>query len=211
MKKMNIMKNFIKQIVIISITLVTTQMVFAGNEQRVAQAGAGELLINPWARSSGLGNANVANIIGVESIFGNIAGAARIHQSQIVFSNTQWLKGTDITLNAFGLSQKVGDAGVISLSLSVMDFGEITKTTVSEPDGNGSTFHPIYSVIGASYSKEFSNSIFGGVTAKIVNESSTDLKGTGIAFDAGIQYITGTDDQIKIGVTMKNWGPTIKM
>ncbi len=44
-----------------------------------------------------------------------------------------------------------------------------------------------------------------------MNESSTDLKGNGIAFDAGIQYITGAHDQMKIGVTMKNWGPTIKM
>lgn len=211
MKKKNIMKRYIKQIVIISLTLLIVSVVNAGNEQRVAQAGASELLINPWARSSGLANANIANITGVESIFGNIAGASRINQTQVVFANTQWLKGTGITLNAFGLSQKMGDAGVLSLSLSVMDFGEITKTTEQEPDGNGSTFHPVYSVIGASYSKEFSNSIFGGVTVKIINEASTDLKGTGIAFDAGIQYVTGSSEQIKLGVTMKNWGPTIKM
>jgi hypothetical protein len=212
MKKMKIMKNYIKQIVIISVVAaIIPGSLKAGNEQRVAQAGASELLINPWARSSGLGSANIANVFGVESIFGNVAGAAHVKNTEVLFAHTQWLKSTGISLYSFGLSQKAGDAGVLSLTLTMMDWGEILKTTVEEPDGNGSTFHPQYAIIGASYSKEFSNSIFGGITVKIVNESIADLKATGIAFDAGIQYITGTEEQIKLGVTLKNWGPTMKM
>ncbi len=183
----------------------------AGNEQRVAQAGASELLINPWAISSGLGEASIASIRGLESVFGNVAGTAHLNKTQIVFSNTTWLKGADINVMAFGLSQRIGDAGVLSLTVNQMDWGEIAKTTVELPDGDGSVFHPRYTNIGVSFAKEFSNSIFGGVTVKVINENISNLGATGVAFDAGIQYITGSREQIKFGITMKNVGPTLKM
>ena len=50
MKQIN---NSIKAIVFIAIMILPFQENFAGNEQRAGQAGASELLINPWARSSG--------------------------------------------------------------------------------------------------------------------------------------------------------------
>ena len=39
------------------------------SEERVGQAGAFELLINPWARSSGLSGANTASVRGIESVY----------------------------------------------------------------------------------------------------------------------------------------------
>lgn len=206
------MKKHIKQLVSLTlISLLWVSVVFAGNEQRIGQAGASELLINPWARSSALGDANIANITGFEGVFINVAGSAHLNKTQLVFANTNWLSGAGINVNAFGVSQKIGDAGVISLSVMAMDWGEIVKTTNELPDGDGSTFHPNYTNIGVSYAKEFSNSIYGGLTVKVINESIDNLKATGIAFDAGLQYITGSREQIKFGVTMKNVGPTMKM
>ena len=206
------MAKYIKQLVSLALILMLIiPASMAGNKQRVGQAGAYELLINPWARSSGLGEANVASSIGLESVFANVAGTAHLNKTELVFTNTSWLSGANINVNAFGLSQKVGDAGVLSLTAMQMDWGEISRTTVEIPDGDGSTFHPRYTNIGISYAKEFSNSIYGGVTAKIVNESMADLGALGIAFDAGIQYVTGSREQIKFGVSMKNVGPTLKM
>ena len=43
---------------ILSMGLLISNGVWAGNEDRAGQAGAGEILINPWARSSAWGNAN---------------------------------------------------------------------------------------------------------------------------------------------------------
>jgi hypothetical protein len=48
----------------------------AGNEQRAGQAGASELLINPWARTSGWGGVNVAGVRGLEGMYSNVAGLA---------------------------------------------------------------------------------------------------------------------------------------
>ncbi len=206
------MEKYIKQIVgLVIVNLLFISNIYAGNEQRISQAGAAELLINPWARSTGLGEANVANVTGLEGIFGNVAGTAHLNSTQFVFTHTQWMKGSETNVSSFGLSKKVGDAGVLSLSVSMLDWGEISKTTVSSPDGDGSTFHPKYTNIGISFAKEFSNSIYGGVTVKVINENISNMNATGVAFDAGIQYITGSREQIKFGVTMKNVGPTLKM
>jgi hypothetical protein len=206
------MRKYIKNLTSLAlITLSISIVTFGGNEQRIGQAGAAQLLINPWAQSSGLGDASVANISGFEGVFGNIAGTARLNKTELLFVNTNWLKGTDIKLNSFGISQKIGDVGVISLSVMTMDWGEIIKTTVSKPDGDGSTYRPNLTNIGVSYAKEFSNSIYGGITVKVISEQLSNLSATGVAFDAGIQYITGSREQIKFGVTMKNVGPTMKV
>ena len=59
---------------------------------RVGSAGASELLINPWARSSGWGAANVAGIEGLESQYSNVAGLASTNGTELIFTQTSWLQ-----------------------------------------------------------------------------------------------------------------------
>ena len=199
-----------KLIILLLLILVLSNSTYAGNEQRSGQAGATELLINPWARSSGFGGANTASIKGLEAIFLNVAGTAFTHRTDLIFSRTTWLVGTEIYINTFGFSQKVGEAGVMSVAVMTMDFGNIEITTVDLPEGGLGTFHPQYTNIALAYAKEFSNSIYGGLVAKVIYEGISDLSASGIAFDAGIQYVTGEMRQLRFGISMKNVGPTIK-
>lgn len=182
---------------------------YSGNEQRAGQAGAGELLINPWARTSGFGGANVASVRGLEAIYLNVAGTAFTRSTELIFARTNWLVGADIYINSFGFSQKVGESGVLSMAIMSLDIGEIEITTVELPDGGLGTFHPQYTNISLSYAKEFSNSIYGGMTIKIISGGISDIKTSGVAFDVGVQYITGKAEQIKFGIVLKNVGPTM--
>ncbi|MEA3444607.1 MAG: PorV/PorQ family protein [Bacteroidota bacterium] len=182
----------------------------AGNKQRSGQAGASELLINPWARSSGWGGANTACVRGLEGIFQNVAGTAFAKGTELLFSHTKLYVGADISMNAFGFSQKIGESGVLSMAVQNIDFGDIEITTVDLPDGGIGTFNPKYTVISVSYAKEFSNAIYGGLTVKIINEGISDVTASGICFDAGIQYVTGSQEQIHFGIAMKNVGPTMR-
>jgi hypothetical protein len=43
-----------------------------------------------------------------------------------------------------------------------------------------------------------------------VSESISNLKSNGIALDAGIRYVAGDKDEMKMGITLKNVGPPIK-
>ena len=66
----------IYSIALIAGLLLTWGNMYAGNEQRAGQAGASELLINPWAASSGWADAGSSSIHGIEALFHNVAGTA---------------------------------------------------------------------------------------------------------------------------------------
>jgi len=204
------MRTIFKNIILSAIATTLVFSLYAGNEQRAGQAGASELLINPWARSTGWGEANTSCVRGLEAQFLNVAGMAFTRKTELLFTRTELMQGSDVSVNAFGFSQKVGETGVLGVSVIAIDFDEIDVTTVFQPDGTGSTYHPQYTNIAVSYAKEFSNSIYGGLTVKVISESIADLTASGVAFDAGVQYVTGKTEQIKFGITMKNVGPTMK-
>lgn len=185
--------------------------VTAGNKDRSGQAGAAELMIDPWARSSGWGSVGTANAYGLEALYANVAGTASTKGTEIIFSYTDWLQGSGISIMNFGFSQKLGqNKGVLTVAIMSMNFGEVDITTVSSPEGQLGTFKPNYLNINLAYAKAFSNSIYGGLNVKVISESISDATATGIALDAGVQYITGDKDQIKFGVALKNIGPTMK-
>lgn len=200
----------ISAIVILIFTLLPVFQIQAGNEDRSGQAGASELLINPWSRSSGWGGVNSASVHGLEAIYMNVAGTAFTNKTELIFSRTSWLKGSGVNISNFGLSQRVGETGVLSFSVMSMSFGELLITTVDLPEGGIGTFSPNLMNLSISYAKAFSNSIYGGVTFKIISESISDVSAQGIAIDAGIQYVTGEAENIKFGISMKNVGPRLK-
>jgi hypothetical protein len=183
---------------------------FAGNPDRSGQAGASELLINPWARSTGWGGANTACTKGLESMQLNIAGLAFTQKTELIFVHTMWLKGSECNLNSFGFSQKVGQTGVIGLGVTSMTFGDIMITTPDLPEGGLGTFSPKLMNIGLSYAKTFSNSIYGGLCIRIINEAISDVNAQGLALDAGIQYVTGETENIHFGISLRNVGPRMK-
>lgn len=183
---------------------------FAGNEDRVGSAGATQLLINPWSRSIGYGDAGTSFTTGLEASFSNIAGLAFTDKTQVKFNYTNWLGRANIALNSAGLAQRISDNTVMAVSIQSMNFGDNLITTVDLPEGGIGTFSPRYNVFNIGFARSFSSSIYGGLNFKVMSESISNLKATGIAFDAGIRYVTGEQEQIKFGITLKNVGPVVK-
>jgi hypothetical protein len=192
-----------------ALVMLASVPAMAGNPDRAGSAGATQLLINPWARSSGWGMANSASLRGVESMFGNVAGLSRVNRTEVLFTNARWLSGSGVNINSIGVGQKVGGSGVLGLSVTSMGFGELEVTTVDIPEGGRGTFRPSMSNIGLAYSKAFSNSIHGGMLVRVVSESISNVRSSGVAFDAGIQYVTGPLDNVHFGISLKNVGPAM--
>ncbi|GAB4144467.1 MAG: hypothetical protein Fur0041_19370 [Bacteroidia bacterium] len=182
----------------------------AGNKDRAGQAGATELLINPWARSSGWAGANTASVRGLEAMYMNVAGTAFTQRTELMFCRTNWLVGTGININSFGFTQRVGETGALGLGIMSMDFGEIPITTVDLPEGGIGTFRPNFTNIGLSYAKGFSENIYGGIVVKAISEAIADVAARGVALDAGIQYVTGKYEHIKFGIALRNVGPRMR-
>ena len=200
------------------LSLFSMNNAYCGNEQRAGSAGAPYLLINPWAASSALGSSNSASIKGLEALSLNVAGTAFTENMDIIFTSTAIMANADVRMNNFGFSKQVGEGGVISLAFQMIDYGEINRTTGMQPDGGIGTFHPSTTVISLAYAKAFSNSIYGGFNIKLLNEGITNATASGVAIDAGIQYVTGIgkdkagnrqEDNFHFGISMQNVGPTM--
>lgn len=203
------MKNIRNILITLIVLTIVAPSVKAGNEQRAGEAGASELLINPWAVSSGFANANMACVKGFEAMFLNVAGTAFTNNVELGFVHTDLYSGAGIGVNSFGLSKRVGESSTLSGSVVMVNFGDLDQTLVEKPDGNGNTFAPTYSVITVAYAREFSNSIYGGFALKAIHEGTSNVGASGIAIDAGIQYVTGDREQLHFGMSMQNVGPTM--
>jgi len=182
---------------------------FAGNKDRSGQAGAPELMINPWARSTGVFGLNVSHISGMEAMKANVAGLAQTNATEVGLSRGQYLSGTNISLNTIGLSQKLGEAGVIGVTLNSMNFGEITTTDFDNPEGVGS-YRPQFLNIQLAYAKQFSSHVNAGAAMTYVSEQVGNIGALGIAFEGGIQYHTGKKDNFHFGITLRNLGSNMR-
>lgn len=207
---MNTFYKYITAFILVVLISLTGNESFAGNKDRSGQAGASELLINPWARSTGWGNAGMSNIKGLEAIWSNVGGTAFTKKTELIFAHTTWLKGSDVSIYSFGLTQRVGESGAMGLAVMSMNFGDIPITTTAYPDGGLGNYSPNLLNISMSYAKSFSNSIHAGFVLKIISESISDMSAQGVAIDAGIQYVTGANENVHFGIALKNIGPTMK-
>ncbi len=209
------MKSISKIIAVAALTLLMTVPVAqAGNDDRRGTAGAMELLFNPWARSAGWGSVNIANVKGLESFSTNIAGLSFVQGTEVAYSFSAMYGGksglnSGASVNAFGFAQRLFERGVAGVFVSAMSFGNLKETTVENPEGEGS-FSPSLMNINVAYAHSFTRSIHGGAVIKIINENIADATGSGFGLDAGIQYVTGENDELKFGISLRNLGPAMK-
>ncbi|MBA3827779.1 MAG: PorV/PorQ family protein [Taibaiella sp.] len=203
------MKNvFIRAALVVGVLSITTQS-FAGNKDRTGQAGATELLINPWAQSTGVFGMNVSYVSGVEAMKTNIAGLAGVEKTDVGVSHVIYLTNSQVTVNNLAIAQKLGTIGVIGLNIMSMGFGDIQITTVDNPEGTG-TFKPQFLNFELGFAKEFSNNVRAGLAATFVSEQLTSIHATGACFEAGVQYVTGKRDNFHFGITLRNVGTNMR-
>lgn len=204
------MKRLLAFLFIAAFGCCTAGTALAGNPERTGQAGATQLLVNPYGRSSGLNGANVATTEGIESVMNNVAGMAHNKGTEVVFTHTLWLMGTDIRINTFGFSQGFRRGGTIGLSVMAFDLGNIERTTIDNPDGGIGTFSPTFMNINLSYAKEMvEDLIYVGLNVKLIHESIPDAAANGLAFDAGVQFRT-RNKKFRLGVSLRNIGPPMR-
>ena len=182
--------------------------VFAGNPDRQGESGAGELLLNPWARSAGFHSMNTSFIGGVEAMRINVAGLGNIGSNrEIVVSNTRLYEGSTLQVNGLGYAQKSKNGkSAFGISMTNVNFGDIEITTEDLPEGTGGTYAPGFFNLGLGYAYTYENKISVGFLIRAINESITGLNAFGMAVDAGVQYVSGENDEFKLGISLRNVG-----
>jgi long-subunit fatty acid transport protein len=181
--------------------------VFAGNPDRQGQAGASQLLINPWARSAGLHALTVATATGVEAVHINPAAGVRISSTELALSHTRYFSGSDINISAFGFSRKVGKSGALTVGIMSINVGEMEVTTEALGGSTGATFSPNIFNMGIGYSHAFGEKIAVGVMFHGVSEGTSQVSAFGFSIDAGVQYKA---NRFKFGLALRNIGGPAK-
>jgi hypothetical protein len=178
---------------------------FAGNEDRIGTAGAGELLIPAGSRGTAMGSAVIADVSGVDAIYWNPAGLADLYTgTEAMFTHLPYIADIDVEYAALGTG--IEDFGALGVAVKVVDIGEWEETTEDYPDGTGRYFNPTLTVVGLTFAKSFTQSINFGVTANFIREDIFEVSATGVSFDFGFIYRTRFRG-LRIGAVMKNYGP----
>ncbi len=176
---------------------------------RIGTAGAEELLVPLTARYTALGSAvsgGLPDMSGLEALYSNPAGLSVNDGTAALFSRVEYV--ADIGVNYFGVAQNFGYNN-IALTISAWDFGDISETTEATPEITDVTFDVNYLTAGLTYSRQLTDRIAAGFTAKVISETIDDVSASAVAFDAGMTYdITGTG--IRLGVALKNIGSEIQ-
>jgi len=201
-----IMKSFVPALIVL---VLGTSTLVAGNKNRVATAGAQELLIPVTARGIALGGASIAMSSGLDALFYNPAGVAHsAYNVDAGFSSMSYF--ADINVNYGAVVAKAGSIGTFALSLKSLSFGDIPVTTEDFPDGTGELYSPSFVNVGLTYSNQISDRVSAGVTATIISEKIMSTSASGVAFDFGVQYRGLGVSGLSLGVAIKNVGTQLK-
>lgn len=199
-----------KNIKHIALLLLITSTAFAGNRDRSGQAGAGELLLNPWARSSGLFGLNGSYVSGIEAMKCNIAGLANTPKTEVGLAHTRYLAGTGMSISNIGIAQNLGDIGVLGVNIMSFGFGDIPITTETSPEGGIGNYKPSFINFSVGLGHSFSKNMSAGFSATFVNEAISNISASALGFDAGVQYTNGKRNNLHIGVALRNVGTNLR-
>ncbi len=198
---------------ILSIILILLSLnTFAGNSDRTGESGAPEMIMNGWARSTGMWDLNTSRVMGLGAMRLNPAGLSFVKKMQVALSYTQWWAGSGVALYQLGFASKLGADNVVGVTIMSLDPGNFYRTTTDNPDPDNAlgSFRPSFFNIGITYSRNFSKRIHGGITVRLISEGVENVNAFGFAIDAGLQYVLGAKENVRFGVSVRNLGTSMK-
>jgi len=150
--------------------------------------------IGVGARQSALGEACISVVRDVNSVFWNPANICGIQTMEASFSYNRWLADLNYLSGAAGF--RVKSVGVFALFFTTLDYQDLQEALVTSPTGaadtrTGNTFTGGDMMFGLSFSREFTNKLSIGVTAKYLREELFTYDVGLVAFDVGTFYDTG--------------------
>jgi hypothetical protein len=204
------MKNKNKFLMIVLILIMAMGNLFASGGDRTGTAGGIQLLIPVGARGIAMGTANISNAYGIESLFWNPAGVAKLdHSVDLTFSHMNYI--ADIGVEYGAVATNIEGFGTLALSIKSLSVGNIPITTTDNPDGTGAVFAPQMITAGLTYAKLLTDRIAVGVTANFLTETLDKVSSSGIAFNAGVVYNSLADiNGLSFGLVLSNLGPQMK-
>jgi hypothetical protein len=188
--------------VTVSLLLMTASRLDAA-ETTIGTSGAQFLKIGVGSRYLAMGEASVANVGDVYSMYWNPAGLSQIERTSAAFTSVSWI--ADLNMNYFGLATRVGDQGVLGASFSALTAPELEITTFEDQDGTGNFYTASSFAIGLSYARQLTARVSLGGSIKYIEERIHLDRASGVGLDFGTLIYTGYES-LRLGMSISNMG-----
>ncbi len=187
---------------------LVVNLLFVGAAVAAPLTSGADFLLNPvGARPDGMGQAYSAVADDLYSLSLNPAGLAVIRQFQVGYGREEFLAG--VHYDFFALGDPVADLGVLSLGyigLGIDPFNSTADSSAALVSDNdmallaswGNSFYPFGN----------GDSLQAGFTFKYIDRQLAGIQGTGLAFDAGLRYLTRQG--LALSVSAMNMGPGVQ-
>lgn len=192
--------------VLVGILIVGQNMGLA--QSKIATTAAQFLGISVGPRAISMGSAYVASKNDATLLFWNPGAIAQTGKTQFVFSNTQWLVGTQFRW--FGGMLNIDGENSVGLSFTQLDYGEEEITTVAQPDGIGQYWNANDLAIAVSYARRLTDRFSMGGSVKYISQSIYNESAHTFAIDLGLLFVTSFND-MRLGVSMSNFGGELQL
>lgn len=184
------------------------QVVGGGRNTKTGTTTAQFLKIGVHARAMGMGEASVANATDISAIHSNPAGLSRFGVQEVVFSQLAWLADTKLFHMAAALN--FGQAGVLAVQMTTLDYGEEPVRTVDFEEGTGEFFSAQDLSLGLAYSRNLTTSFSIGVQLKLLNSRIWHMSSSALAIDVGTIFMTPFNG-IRLGMAITNFGTKMRL
>ncbi len=169
------------------------------------------LKIGIGARQASLGEASIASVQDVNSVFWNPANLRGIDRFESSFSYIRWLADMNYVAGAVGA--RWNGVGVFAFSVAALDYGEIPEALVSTGTGGdnrtGNTFSGSDLLLGLAYARSFTDRLSIGLGVKLIREELFEYSENQIAFDVGTSYLIGFKGT-RLAMSAQNFSGSVK-
>ncbi len=182
-----------KKKIFCTVILFAALLTVNGQFNKAGRTAMQFLKIGIGARQAALGEASIAGVQDVNSIFWNPAATTGINGAQASFTYTSWIADLKIMSGAVGISLE--QIGTISLSYVTMDYGDIPMAYTTSASGNidtrtGDSFTGSDLLFGVGFARKFTDKLSIGLNLKYVREDLHTYYSDLWAFDVGSFYDT---------------------
>lgn len=207
------MKIKIFQIAIVLFALSFT--LFANKPYRVGTTAANFLEMGIGGAASGMGEAQVAAIRDLSSVYWNAAGLAYMSNNEVQFSYQPWI--ADINVSFIGGGVALPRVGTLALSVTSMNYGRTGVTTLDMQEGTGETYHAIEYAAVFSYARKLAQWFAFGTSAKFISSNIWHMQAQAMAIDLGVlvntHFLSPTGERehgMTIGMSIANYGTRMR-
>jgi len=174
---------------------------------RLGGSGASFLEIGSGGKALALSGAYSALAEGIDALYYNPSGIAKMKQNALQFSYTPYF--ADMTYQTVGAVFNLGMLGNVGFSFITLQSGDIEITTLEEQNGTGEFYNANDYALGISFARELTDKFSAGGTIKFIKEGIDEVSSFGWSVDLGATYNTGWKN-LRFGFAILNFGPDMQ-